>query len=126
MTPQETNSGMAIAELNNIPTYKMTTPRRLVNLNTQIQERTYLNRRGNGTNQLRERDTKELREYDREQLEPSPPESFRSGSKPGRVNHQHPVHDRADDRVGDLGQELRDGEHLGRVESAVGFSDERT
>ena len=87
---------------------------------------TYLDRRGDRADKLPERDTEELREYDREQLESGPVESSGSSSKPNRIDHQNPVHDRADDRVGDLRQQLRDGEHFGRVESTVGFSDECT
>ena len=86
----------------------------------------YLNRRSEGTNELCERHAKELREYDREQLESRPATLSGSVSKPDRVNHQNPVHDRADDRVGDLRQQLRDGEHFGRVKLTVGFADECT
>ena len=127
MTPQVKNNGIAIAELNSIPTYpdgfSINKPH-----NTRIEEveRAYLDRWGKRTNKLSKRHTKELRKYDREQLESGPVESNRSSSKPDRINHQNPVDNGADDRVGDLRQELRDGEHFGGVQSAVGFPDERT
>ena len=124
MTPQDTNNGMATAELNNIPTYNafishMSTPRYPRVQEREKGTRTHLDRWGNRTDKLCKRDTKELREYDGEQLESRPVEPSGSFSKPDRINHQNPVHDRADDRVGDFGQELRDSEHFGRVESAV-------
>jgi hypothetical protein len=89
-------------------------------------EGAYLDRRSDCTNQLCKRNAKELRKYNREQLEPRSVEPSGSSPKPDRVNHQDPVHDRADDRVGDLRQELRDGEDFRRVELTVGLSDERT
>jgi len=58
---------------------------------------TYLDRRSKRANQLRKCDTKELREYDREQLESCSVESSGSRSEPDRVDHQSPVHDRAND-----------------------------
>jgi len=96
------------------------------NRNRGIEQHSDLDRRGKCTNKLSKRNTKELCEYDREQLESSPVESNRSSSEPDRINHQNPVDDGADDRVGDLRQELRDCEHFGRVQSAVGLSNERT
>ena len=89
-------------------------------------ESTCLNRGSKCTNKLSKRNTEELREYDCEQLEPRPVEANRSSSEPDRINHQNPVYDGTDDGIGDLGQELRDGEHFGGVQSAVGFSDKGT
>ena len=87
---------------------------------------TYLDGRRNRTNKLGKRDTKELREDDREQLKSGPAEPSRSMAKSNRVNHQDPIHDCADDRVGNFGQKLRDGKHLRGIEPAVRFTDECT
>ena len=100
-TPHETKSGMAIAELNNIPTYTKGRPPISDPRNTR-KRYPYLDRRSERTDELCKRDTEKLGKYDGEQLEPGSFESGGSGSKPDRVNHQNPVHDRADDRVGDL------------------------
>lgn len=91
-----------------------------------IGKRTHLDGWGNRTNKLGEGNSEEFREHDREQLESGPVEPSRSTSVPNRVNHQNPIHDRTDDGVRDLRQELRDGENLRRVESAVGFTNEST
>lgn len=97
MTPQDTNNGMAIAELNNIPTYRAFRYARDSGGNIA-----YLNGRGKRTDKLSEGNPEEFRENYPEQLESCPIEPGGSMTKPDRVNHQNPVHDRTDDRVGDL------------------------
>ena len=121
MTPQVVRSGTAIAELNNIPIYKKSI---VAQMRERETKKSYLNRRSDRTEELCKCDTEKFRKYDHEQLEPCSVESCGSTSKPDRINHQDPVHDGADDRVGDLRQDLRDGEDFGRVESTVRFSNE--
>ena len=106
MTPQDTNSGRAIAELNNIPTYKEFVFQISIHLDGYESEGkratgngTHLNGWSNRTNKLSEGNTKEFREDDREQLKSGPVESSGPTSITNRVNHQNPVHDGADDRV---------------------------
>ena len=77
-----------------------------------------------GADELRKGDTKELDEYDNEELESGSVETRSTLSEPARVDHQDPIYDGAEDGIWNLGDQLGDGERLGGVDAAVVFADE--
>ena len=70
MTPQETKSGIATAELNNIPTYrkgvKVFPFSKSSNTSSRGGSGVHLDGRGDGTDELPKCDTKKFRKHDPE------------------------------------------------------------
>lgn len=90
----------------------------------RVKQHRDLDGRRNGTDELRKRDTEKLDEDEDEELEPSSVDTCSTLTESDRVDHQDPVQNGAEDRVRDLGDQLGDGERLGRVDPAVVFPNE--
>jgi hypothetical protein len=70
------------------------------------------------------RDTEELDEEEDEELESGSVETRGTLTESDGVDHQDPVQDGTENGVRNLGEQLADGERLGRVDPAVVFAGE--
>lgn len=89
----------------------------------RIEQNGDLDRRGDGSDELRKGDTEQLDEDEDEELESSAVEAGRSLTESDGVNHQDPVQNGAKDRVRNLGDQLGNGERHRRVNPTVVFPD---
>jgi hypothetical protein len=83
-----------------------------------------LNGRRDGADELRKGDTEEFDEDEDEELEPGSVETRSALTESDGVDHQDPVQDGTENGVRDLGDQLGNGERLGRVDATVVFADE--